>query len=314
MDFFTDILHRHGALVLFGVVLAEQLGLPLPALPLMAAAGVLIGTGHLGLFPAVGAAFLATLLADWLWYVAGQRRGRPVLALLCRIALEPDTCVRRTEHVFRTHGPRALVLAKFVPGLSTIAPPLAGVVGLGPVLFFLYDALGTGLWVGSGLGLGYAFGAAAPSMAAEAAHLTPIAGLAMVTLLAGYVLAKAWRRRVALQRAPRMTVADVVRKLDAGEPILFVDLRSEAEQRAEPGIPGARSIAIEELAAQAGVLPKDREIVFYCACPDDASSAKATLMLRRLGFERAWALKGGVTAWHARHQPVRLVPVVVEPA
>jgi membrane protein DedA with SNARE-associated domain len=128
MDVMTDILHRHGSLVVFGVVLAEQLGLPLPALPLLVAAGVLIGTGHLGLFPAVGAAFVATLLADWLWYVAGQRRGRPILTLLCRIALEPDTCVRRTENVFRTHGPHALVLAKFVPGLSTIAPPLAGVV------------------------------------------------------------------------------------------------------------------------------------------------------------------------------------------
>jgi membrane protein DedA with SNARE-associated domain len=157
MDIMTDILHRHGALVLFGIVLAEQLGLPLPALPLLMAAGVLIGTGHLGLLAAVSAAFIATLLA--------------------------------------------------VPGFSTIAPPLAGVVGLRPLLFLLYDALGTALWVGSGLGIGYAFGTGAPEIAAQATQLTPVIGLALMGLMGLYVTAKAWWRRAELQRAPRITAA-----------------------------------------------------------------------------------------------------------
>jgi membrane protein DedA with SNARE-associated domain len=116
MELSADILHRHGELVLFGVVLLEQLGLPSPALPLLVAAGVLIGTGQIGLFPAVSAALLATLLADGLWYIAGQQRGRSVLAVLCKIALEPDTCVRQTEGIFRTHGPHALVLAWHITG------------------------------------------------------------------------------------------------------------------------------------------------------------------------------------------------------
>jgi rhodanese-related sulfurtransferase len=109
-------------------------------------------------------------------------------------------------------------------------------------------------------------------------------------------------------------VGDVTRKLAAGEPLLLVDLRDAVEQREQPGIPGAVSMTMEELQAQAAALPQDREIVFYCACPDDASSAHATLLVRRLGVERAWALKGGMAAWHAAHQPARWVPITVEPA
>ncbi len=299
MDVMTDILHRHGTLVLFAVVLAEQLGLPLPALPLLVAAGMLVGTGHIGLIPAVSAAFTATLLADGLWYLAGQRRGRSVLALLCKVALEPDTCVRRTEDIFRTHGPHSLVLAKFIPGLSTIAPPLAGVVGLAPSLFLLYDSIGTALWIGLGVGIGYAFGAGAPHIAAHATQVTPLVGLALAALMMVYVAGKAWRWRRELKRAPRITVAEVKERLNAGEAILFVDLRSADDRREEPGITDAWAMSMDSLSRQLHVLPRDRTIVFYCACPEDASSAQATVLVRRTGHERAWALEGGITAWQA---------------
>ena len=151
MESLTNMLAQHGALVLFAVVFAEQVGLPFPALPLLVAGGVLVGTGHLAWSSALGAAILATLMADAIWYLAGQWRGRPVLSLLCRIALEPDACVRRTEDFFLRHGPKSLIVAKFIPGLSTIAPPLAGIVGLSVPLFLLYDTLGALLWVVSGM-------------------------------------------------------------------------------------------------------------------------------------------------------------------
>lgn len=230
--------------MLFGVVLLEQLGLPFPALPLLVAAGVLIGTGQIGLFPAVSAALLATLLADGLWYIAGQRRGRPVLALLCKISLEPDTCVRRTEGIFRTHGPHALVLAKFVPGLSTIAPPLAGIVGLGPLVFLFYDSLGTVLWAGSGIGIGYAFGTSAPEIATQVTQLTPIAGIGAAVFMMMYIVWKAWRRRMDLKHAPRITATEVVNRLNAGESILVVDLRSAAHRSEIPGIAGSLPLTI----------------------------------------------------------------------
>ena len=294
----TEILHRHGALVLFAVVFAEQVGLPLPALPLLVAAGVLIGTGHVGLWSAVLAAVLATVLADGIWYAAGQWRGRPILNFLCRIALEPDACVRRTEDFFRLHGPRSLIVAKFIPGLSTIAPPLAGIVGLGPVAFLLYDGLGTGLWVGIGLGTGYAFGTGAPGVMAQATQMTPLIALGAAGLTLLYIGLKAWRR-YELRRAPRIPAAEVVRKMEAGVPLLFVDLRPQEHQREVPGIRGALSMSLDDLARTAISLPKDRDIVFYCACPADASSVQAAKLLREKGFTRVWPLAGGIEAWRA---------------
>ena len=294
----TEILHRHGALVLFAVVFAEQVGMPLPALPLLVAAGVLIGTGHVGLWSAVLAAILATVLADGIWYVAGQWRGRPILNFLCRIALEPDACVRRTEDFFRLHGPRSLIVAKFIPGLSTIAPPLAGIVGLGPVAFLLYDGLGTALWVGAGLGTGYAFGTGAPNIMAAATQMTPLLAIAAAGVTLLYIGLKAWRR-YELRRAPRIAAGEVVRKMEAGVPLLFVDLRSREHQKEVPGIRGAVSLSLDDLARTAISLPRDRDIVFYCACPADASSVQAARLLRGKGFTRVWPLAGGIEAWRA---------------
>jgi len=294
----TEILHRHGALVLFAVVFAEQVGLPLPALPLLVAAGVLIGTGHVGLVSAILAAVLATLLADGIWYMAGRWRGRPVLSFLCRIALEPDACVRRTENFFRLHGPRSLVAAKFIPGLSTIAPPLAGIVGLGPLAFILYDGFGTALWVGAGLGTGYAFGTGAPGIMAQTTQMTPLVAMGVAGLTFLYIGLKVWRR-YELRRAPRIAADDVVRKMEAGVPIMFVDLRPLEQQREAPGIRGAVSMSLDNLARMATVLPKDRDIVFYCACPADASSVQAVKFLRDKGFTRVWPLAGGIEAWRA---------------
>lgn len=293
-----DILQRHGTLVLFAVVFAEQIGLPLPALPLLVGAGMLIGTGHVGLMSAMAAAVLATVLADGIWYVAGQWRGRPVLNLLCRIALEPDACVRRTENFFRLHGPRSLVIAKFIPGLSTIAPPLAGIAGLGPAAFLLYDGVGTALWVGTGLGTGYAFGSSAPGIMTQATQMTPLLALGAVGVTGLYIGLKAWRR-YELRRAPRIAPELVARKLEEGQLVFFVDLRSAEHQREMPGIRGAVSMSLDDLAGTTSSLPRDRDIVIYCACPADATSVRAAKLLREKGFTRVWPLAGGIEAWRA---------------
>ena len=152
-----DFLAQHGTLVLFAAVLVEQIGLPLPAVPFLIAAGALVGTGQMTLGMAVGSAVLAALVGDQVWFELGRRRGRHVLNWLCRISFEPTSCVRRTEEFFARHGVRSLVVAKFVPGLSTIAPPLAGIMGLSVPQYLFYNGLGTLLWVGSGIGLGYLF-------------------------------------------------------------------------------------------------------------------------------------------------------------
>jgi membrane protein DedA with SNARE-associated domain/rhodanese-related sulfurtransferase len=299
MESLTNMLAQHGALVLFAVVFAEQVGLPFPALPLLVAGGVLVGTGHLAWSSALGAAILATLMADAIWYLAGQWRGRPVLSLLCLIALEPDACVRRTEDFFLRHGPKSLIVGKFIPGLSTIAPPLAGIVGLSVPLFLLYDTLGALLWAGSGLEFGYAFSGQIEQAFAYSEQVMPALLLTMVFLLAGFVSLKAWRRHRQLRLVPRMTVAELAEKLTAAEPPVLIDVRPRARAEAEPGIPTAVLMSLDELARRYQEFPRHRDVVVYCGCPADVVSAQGALLLQKKGFTRVWPLAGGIEAWRA---------------
>jgi len=146
-----------GYVVLFGFVLAEQIGLPIPAVPVLLGVGALAGTGRMSLALALGAALAASLPPDLVWYELGRRRGGRILGLLCRVSLEPDSCVRRAENLFMRRGRKALLIAKFFPGLSTIAPPLAGVVGVGRWQFILFDSAGLVIWAGAWMSLGYVF-------------------------------------------------------------------------------------------------------------------------------------------------------------
>ena len=152
-----EFLLHHGYALLLGWVFAEQLGMPVPSMPLLLAAGALAGTGHLSFFASLFYAMLAAVTADSIWYQLGRRKGIKVLQLLCKISLEPDSCVRRTEGLFSKQGARSLLLAKFIPGLGTVAPPLAGIFHMRPERFFFFDAMGSLLWAGTFLGLGYIF-------------------------------------------------------------------------------------------------------------------------------------------------------------
>lgn len=303
MELLTDILHRYGALVVFGVVFAEQLGLPFPALPLLVAAGVLIGTGHLAWSMVCAAAIVATLLADGLWYAAGQWRGRSVLTVLCRIALEPASCIRRTETFFLRHGAPALVASKFIPGLSTIAPPLAGIMGLSLSAFLWYDGLGTLLWVGSSLGAGYLFSDQIEQALVYVEQGAPVVILAVAGGVVGYMLYNVVAARRLLGLAPRITVDELLHAREGEQAPLLVDVRSHAAVMAEPGVPGAMHLPLEELEHRHGTLPRDRDLVLYCACPGDVSSAQATLRPRRFGFERVRVLRGGLGAWQTKTRP-----------
>jgi membrane protein DedA with SNARE-associated domain/rhodanese-related sulfurtransferase len=297
-------LTEHGALILFAVVFAEQIGLPLPALPFLIAAGALVGAGQMALGAALGSAILAALLGDQLWFELGRRRGRRVLTWLCRIALEPTSCVRRTEEFFARHGAPSLVVAKFVPGLSTIAPPLAGIVGLSVPRFLLYNSLGAVLWVGSGVGLGYLFTGQLEQALSLAASLGPTVGLILLGLVTGYVLYKALHRLRVERVVPRLTVEQLAEKVATGEAPVIIDLRPHEARQVAPGIPGALVLSYEELIAGHHDLPRDRDVILYCACPQDAASVQAAWLLRKKGLARAWPLAGGIEAWRA-HQSLQ---------
>lgn len=298
MDDMLFFLTQYGTLVLFIVVLAEQIGLPVPAFAFLIAAGAFAATGQMTLGVTVSAAVLAALLGDQVWYELGRRRGRRVLHWLCRISFEPTSCVRRTEAFFARHGARALLVAKFIPGLSTIAPPLAGIVGLSMPQYLLYNGAGTLLWVASGIGVGYLFSGQLEQAVSAMAYVGPTTALVLLGIAAGYGISKRLHDRRAARLVPRLTVQQVRARISSGRSPLFVDLRPPGARGETPGIPGALLLSADELIATHRGLPRDRDLILYCACPQDAASVEAARRLRNAGVTRVWPLAGGIEAWH----------------
>ena len=262
-----QFLERHGYAVLFAFVFVEQIGLPIPALPILLGMGALARTGRFSLSVALAVATGASLLSDLFWYELGRRRGHSVLHLLCRISLEPDSCVRRTEKMFSASGACALLLAKFVPGLSTMAPPLAGVVRMRLWRFLLCDGAGALLWAGSLMGVGYLFRSQLERIVAPALRL---GGWLVALLVAGLVAYIAWkyierRRFIRKLRIARITPQELMEKLEAGEDVVVVDLRHSIELEGNGvTLPGALHLLPEELDDRHHEIPRDRDVVLYC--------------------------------------------------
>ena len=217
---------------------------------------------------ALGAALVASLVPDLIWFELGRRRGGRILGFLCRVSLEPDTCVRRAENLFIRRGRKALLIAKFLPGLSAITSPLAGVVGVARWQFLLLDSAGLIIWAGSWMGLGYVFSDALELVASWAARLGNYALVIAGAALAAYILAKYVQRQRLFRslRIARITPEEVKRRLDAGDAdLVVVDTRSVLDVKMAPyAIPGALWIAAEEIDQRRDELPRDREIVLYC--------------------------------------------------
>jgi membrane protein DedA with SNARE-associated domain len=262
-----EFLIKHGYAVLLAWVFAEQLGVPIPSLPVVLAAGALAGAGRLSFWGSLALITMASLAADSIWYLLGRIKGIRILQLLCKISLEPDSCVRRTEGLFAKQGARSLLLAKFVPGLNTVAPPLAGIFHMRARKFFLFDAMGSLLWGFSILGAGYVFSEQIESIAEYAERLGSWLAILVLGALAGYILRKWYARRKFLRdlRIARITPVELKSKLDSHEQIVIVDLRHSIDFEADPEtIPGAFHMDAQELEEHGDRLPRDREVVLYC--------------------------------------------------
>jgi len=262
-----EFLLRHGYVVLPTLVFAEQVGLPFPATPFLLAAGALAGRGHMSFWFCLALSTVAAVLADGLWYQLGRKKGISVLQFLCRISLEPDSCVRRTEGVFAKQGARSLLVAKFVPVLSTAAPPLAGIFHMRRRRFILWDSLGSVMWASAFLGLGYAFSEQIEVIAERAASLGSWLMVLIVAALGGYVTWKFIGRQRFLRelRIGRITPEELKEKIDAGEELVIVDLRHSLDFEADPEtIPGAFRMDVKELEEKHDRLPPNREVILYC--------------------------------------------------
>lgn len=267
MDELTRSVAAYGLPLVFGIVLLEQLGAPIPALPVLIVAGALCRDGSFSPAMVLLVAVLASVAADSVWYGLGRARGGRILKTLCRISLSPDSCVRQTEAVFERWGLPSLLVAKFVPGFSTVAPPLAGAARGRFATFLLYDTGGALLWAGAGVAAGMVFHRAIDR---ALALLASLGGWAFALLAAGLFLVVAfkwWQRRrfYKMLRMARISVDELRRLIDGGESPVVVDVRTSSARARDPRrIPGAAVMELSELDARLSELPRDREIILYC--------------------------------------------------
>jgi len=281
-------------------VLVEQLGLPVPAVPTLVVAGAVAASGKLSAPLLYAVAVLGCMIADGAWYGAGRLYGNRVMRLLCRISLSPDSCVSQTHGAFERWGAKALLFAKFVPGLALIAPPLAGATRMHPARFAAVSALGSMLWVGAALLAGALLRTQIERLLPLATQVGGAAAAVLVLLLGGYILFRWWDRRrfyAALEMA-RISVEELRRQMDGAPAPLIVDVRSPTAQTLElRRIPGALHVPLQDAERHLSGLPRDRDIILYCNCPNEASAAKVARLLMNHGFERVRPLKGGLDAW-----------------
>ena len=305
------LIAQYGLLLVFLNVLVEQAGVPVPAVPTMIVAGALAANGRLALAGVVLAAVLACLISDLAWYWAGRRFGAGVMRTLCRISLSPDSCVKQSELRFQRWRGRVLLIAKFVPGLSTVAPPLVGAMGLRTGSFVLLDGLGSMLWAGLAVGLGYVFSAQIDVLLAALASAGTVAFELVLVLLALYIAAKWWQRRrllVALRMA-RITVDELNQSIVGGQDPVVVDVRSQAARLLDTRIiPGALLADLESVGNALHDVPSDRELVIYCSCPNEVSAARAAKLLMAIGYRNVRPLLGGLDAWDAAGYSVARLP------
>jgi len=296
------LIAEYGLALVFANVLLEQIGLPIPAIPTLIVAGALAAEGELSPFAIFGVAYLGCMIGDAVWYLAGRRYGRRVMAFLCRVSLSPDSCVRQTEFRFERWGKLTLVLSKFIPGLSTIAPPLAGAMRLGWPSFLLLNSLGVVIWAGVAIGAGMAFHTQINELIVRLEGLGTLAAEAVGVLLGGYIALKWWERRrfYKMLRIARIGVDDLRALMDGGKRPVVVDVRSPGSRGLDPRfIPGALAMDVTEVDRRLEQLPPDREIIFYCTCPNEASAAQVAKKLIGLGYTRVRPLHGGLDAWIA---------------
>lgn len=305
LDQIRQTLQRDAVWVVFANVLMQQIGLPVPVLPTLLVAGsLLVGAGQGGAM--LAAAVAASVIADWAWYLAGRGFGYRVLSGLCRLSINPGSCVSQTEARFVRWGVWSLVVAKFVPGFSTVAPPIAGALRMPLLSFTLAAGAGAALWAGSAILAGWLLREQLQgALAALAEHGSTLV-LLVLALLGVWLAWKLWRRYRFRQQADirHIDAAALLAALDSAAPPLLLDLRGAAMVAETGPIAGSTVTDLDGLTAAVAVWPKDAMVVTVCACPEDATAIQAARRLQQMGYRVAVPLRGGYEAWLAARPDV----------
>ncbi len=293
---------QYGLMIVVLNVLLDQIGLPVPAVPTLIVAGAIGADGQMPLAGLFIGSVIACLVADCGWFLVGQKYGIRVLKTLCKISLEPDSCVSQTQLRFERWGVNSLIIAKFIPGLAIIAPPMAGAMRIGWMRFVALSTCGAALWVGSGLAAGVLFKSQIVRLLEHMNAIGGITGAGVASLLTGYIAYKWWERSrfYKMLRMARISVDDLYKLIQAGAAPLIIDVRSSTARALEPRwIPGALHVPLQDVADRLTDLPRDRDIILYCTCPSEASAARVAKILMNHGFKTVRPLHGGLDAWVA---------------
>jgi len=292
-----DALALDATWVVFLNVLLQQLGLPVPAVPTLLIAGSVLVSPTAAL-QLLAAAVLASLIADAGWYQLGRAFGYRVLGGLCRLSLNPGSCVAQTEARFTRWGAGSLLVAKFVPGFSTVAPPIAGATRMPLPNFLAAAGAGAALWAGAALLAGWLGRDQLQGLLAQLTESGPglLAGAGL--LLALWLAWKGWQRYrfERLAAIPHISPAELAAALDSAKPPLLLDFRSAALVAEQGALPGATLTDLSSLATAVAAWPKHQPIVTLCACPGAATAVQAAHRLRRLGYVSVRPLAGGPEA------------------
>ncbi|HWZ73804.1 MAG TPA: DedA family protein/thiosulfate sulfurtransferase GlpE [Casimicrobiaceae bacterium] len=298
----VGLITQYGLALVFANVLMQQMGLPIPALPTLIVAGALAAEGKISALALFGVVFIACTISDATWYTVGRVFGRRVMKLLCQMSLSPESCVRQSEHLFHRWGGLTLVLGKFVPGLLTISPAMAGTMRLSGWSFALLDGLSAAIWAGVAIGLGMLFHREIAYLLGNLQELGTIAIAVIGVALGGYIAARWWQRRRFYNRlgVARIGADELHRLIAEGQRPVIVDLRTPlARDRDSRFIPNALVADLAEVNQWLDQVPRNREIIFYCTCPNEAGAASVARKLMDLGYTHVRPLLGGLDAWIA---------------
>jgi len=294
----TEAIQRDPASIVFVNVLLQQLGLPLPVLPTLLVAGSLAGSPG-QVVQMLAAAVLASVVADWIWYLAGRAFGYRVLSVLCRLSINPGSCVSETEARFIRWGVWSVVIAKFVPGFSTVAPPIAGSMRMPLLSFIVAASLGAAIWAGAAIFAGWLMRTEVQTTVDLMSSHGTEAIAAIALALCAWLAWKLWQkyRFEELAAIPHITPAELMAALRSNTPPLLLDFRGAAMIAQTGPIDGATQADLDNLPQAVSHWPTHRHIVTMCACPEDATAVRAARNLTKLGYTSVRPLKGGYGAW-----------------
>jgi rhodanese-related sulfurtransferase len=237
----------------------------------------------------------------------GKRFGGAMVKLVCRLSFESSTCVRKTEDYFTKWGEQALLVAKFIPGLGTVAAPIAGQTGMKYRVFLAYDMAGALFWAATVTLIGRFFGDVLRKNPGALSWMGHFAGALFLLAVVGLLGYRIWKQQAFLKqvRTSRLDPIELKRMLDGGQNPYIVDLRHPLDYLPDPRVlPGAVRLSPETLMQRSGEIPRDRDVILYCTCPSEATAAKMAMKLRQNGIYRVRPLLGGFDQWKKLGYPL----------